>query len=140
MRAVIDTNVVVSGLIRESSTPGRVLAAWMERRFTIVTSEPLLEELERVLGYSRIFKHLGWDDERRVAYISRLRQRAEIVRPVRRLTVVSDDPDDDRVIEAAVAGRADYIVSGDAHLLTVQRFEAVQIVTPAAFLPVLDAD
>jgi putative PIN family toxin of toxin-antitoxin system len=66
-----------------------------------------------------------------------LRSAAVIVDPAIRITNVVRDPKDAHVLEAAVAGRADYIVSGDNDLLVLARYEAVEIVTPAAFVAML---
>jgi putative PIN family toxin of toxin-antitoxin system len=73
-------------------------------------------------------------------FFIRLEAQAEIARPTRRVDAVSRDPDDNRVLEAAIAGHADYIVTRDGDLLDLQEFEGIPIVSPARFLAILTLD
>ena len=92
----------------------------------LVSSEPPLRELERVLAYPRLAAAIGNPDE----LVHLISEVAVVVEPGRELTVIKRDPADNRVLEAAVAARADYIVSGDNDLLGLVTFEGVRIVTP----------
>ena len=73
MRIVLDTNVLLSGLMLPDSTPGRIVAAWRKRNFDLLVSEPMLEEIARVPAYPKIRKRIGWDDEHVSRYITLLR-------------------------------------------------------------------
>lgn len=73
MRVVLDTNVLVSGLLVPSSPPGQIVQAWRHGQFTVVMSDPLPKEVERVLGYPKIQKRLGWTPDLIVRYVSLLR-------------------------------------------------------------------
>lgn len=128
--AVLDTNVLVSGLGWRRSLPGRVIDIALQGRFVLITSEPLLSELERVLAYPRLASVIAEPDElvRLVAEV------AIVVEPGHELTVVERDPADNRVFEAAVSARADFIVSGDSDLLEIGEFEGVRVVTPREFI------
>jgi uncharacterized protein len=128
--AVLDTNVLVSGLGWSRSLPGRIVNRALQGRFVLVTSKPLLDELERVLAFPRLAGVIG-DPGELVGLISEV---AVIVEPDRELTVIRNDPADNRVLEAAVAANADYIVSGDSHLLEIGVFEGTRIVTARAFI------
>ncbi len=139
MKAVVDTNVFVSALLSADSPPDDVLAAGLRRTFEIVISQPLLDELSRVLARARIADRLGWSDAERRAFVHSLTESSTIVSPSRTISAVDSDPDDNRVLEAALEGEAGYIVTGDAALLALQTFEGVSIVTPARFLAVLAA-
>jgi putative PIN family toxin of toxin-antitoxin system len=139
MRAVLDTNVIVSAVLSGGSPPDLVLRAWRKEAFQLVTSAPLLRELEIVLRRDHIAGRLGWLPGDRRAFIGSLRGGAIMVIPEKRLEAVLADPSDNRVLEAAVAAQADYVVSGDQHLLTLKTCEGVQIVTPARFVAVLVA-
>jgi|SRR3989304_914610 len=139
MRPVLDTNVIVSAVLSGGSPPDSILRAWRREAFQLATSAPLLSELETVLKREHIAKRLGWSPGERKAFIADLREGATVVIPENRLQVVLADPSDNRVLEAAVAAQADYVVSGDQHLLGLKTCEGVQIVTPARFVAILVA-
>ncbi len=133
MRAVVDTGVLVSGLIRRHGTTGEVLAALREGRFTIIYSTPLLVEAVEVLGRDlfRTKYQLELGDIH--ALINLVRLRGELVAPSRGVTVCRD-PKDDKFLEAALAGKADCLVSGDEDLLVLRTLEDIPVLTPAEFL------
>ena len=139
MRAVLDTNIIVSAVLSPGSPPDSILGASRKEALDLVTSVPLLHELEDVLGRPRIAKRLGWTAEERAFFIAALTDFAVIVAPKERVQVVKADPADNRVLEAAVAGSADYAVSGDHHLLELGSCEGIPIVTPARFAAILAA-
>lgn len=127
-RVVLDSNVIVSGL-GWSGPPARVLDAALDGRLVLVTSPPLLAELRRVLAYPKLAKAL--DEAERLADL--VEATAVVVLPTGVIAAI-DDESDNRVLEAAVEGAADYIVSGDEHLLGLGSFQRIPIVTPAQFI------
>ena len=139
MRVVLDINVIVSAVLIAGSSPDSIVRASRKGAVDLVTSAPLLHELEDVLGRPRIAKRLGWTAEERAFFIEALADFAVIVAPKERVQVVKADPADNRVLEAAVAGSADYVVSGDHHLLELGSYEGIPIVTPARFAAILAA-
>jgi len=136
VRAVLDTNVLVSAILSRGSPPDTVLRAWRQGAFQFVTSPTLLSELYAVLRRPRIRDRLGWTEEEIVGFVTTLAETAVVVEPEEELSVVRDEADN-RVIEAAVAGEVDYVVTGDTDLLRLGSFEGVQIVTPARFAAIL---
>lgn len=134
---MIDTNVFISAAIKANTPPERAVEGWRAQRFELVTSRPLLDELEQVMERPRIRQLTGYTPEREQELLASLNRLAIVVSPDESLAVVSDDPSDDRVLEAAVAGEADYVVSGDRHLLELGSFRGIGIVTPARFLEIL---
>lgn len=133
MRAVIDTNVLASALIRRQGVSGQVLRHLRDGSFTIVYSVPLLMEMVEVLSRPQIQQkyHILPDDI--TALINLVRLRGELVSP----DLVIDacrDPKDNRFLEAAVEGEADVIVSGDADLLDMGEFEKIPILRVSEFL------
>ncbi len=137
MRAVLDTNVLVSAVLSDAGPPGSILRAWRAGSFQIVTSPPLLSELEAVLARPRIARRLGWSETERSAFVVALGESAMIVAPKKEIALIDADPADNRVLEAAAEAGADYIVSGDRHLLDLGSYEGIDIVTPARFAAIL---
>jgi uncharacterized protein len=129
VKVVVDTNVLVSALVFPGGVPEQVYRLGIEGRITLVTSPPLLAELGRVLT-----DKFGWQDDYVGAAVAQLVRIGGIVEPVEGISVIADDPDDDRVLEAAQAAGAAVIVSGDRHLLNLGRWGEVAILSPAAFL------
>lgn len=126
-RAVLDTNVLVSAYAF-GGVPADLVRAAIGGRFEIVTSPAILAELARVLG-----DKLGFDQPHVGEVVKQVARIATIVRPERRLTVIADDADN-RVLEAALLGGADAIVSGDRHLLALGEWGGTRVLTPAAAL------
>jgi hypothetical protein len=137
---VLDTNVVISALISPRGAPAQIYRAWQDSRFTYVSSPPLLDELARALSYPRVRKYLAWTGEERGEFIEALAYTAKLVVPSIQLKVIDEDPDDDRVLEAAVAAGASHIVTGDRHLLDLESYEGIEIVSPARFLAYLSLE
>jgi putative PIN family toxin of toxin-antitoxin system len=133
LRAVIDTNVLASALIRRQGVSGQVLLHLRDGDFTIVYSVPLLVELVEVLSRPHIQQkyHIRSDDI--TALINLLRLRGELVSPNRQIDACRD-PKDNCFLEAADEGNADVIVSGDADLLDMREFEGIPILSVAEFL------
>jgi len=119
VRAVLDTNVLVSGLLLPRSVPGQIVAAWRGGHFGLVLSEPLLFEIGAVLAYPKIRKRLRWDDERIAAYLALLRFEAEVVALGSMPASVPGDADDDMVLATLLASGADFLVTGDRDLLAL---------------------
>jgi uncharacterized protein len=131
IRAVLDTNTIVSG-VGWGGPPGAVLDAALDGRYELISSPPLLDELRRVLSYPKLQVVVGDADE----LIKLLALAATVVTPTETVTI-SRDPDDDRLIEAALASDAEVIVTGDQDLLALGRIGHIQILTPREFLEYL---
>jgi len=129
MKAVLDTNVLISAYVFPGGKPEAVYRLALEGRLEIGTSLPLLAELGRVLG-----QKFGWTPDRVEAAVAQMTRVASVVEPVETVQVVIADPADDRVLEAARAFGADVIVSGDRHLLDLGTWSDIQIISPAVFI------
>lgn len=130
MRVVLDTNTLLSA-IGWAGPPSLILTALIEGRHTLVISPPLLSELTRALTYPRL-RHvstLPWIP----TGLAWLHQPEHIVIPRERIGVVTADPSDNMVLEAALAGRADAVVTGDRHLLRLRVFRGIPILTARRF-------
>ncbi len=127
-RVVADTNVFISALMF-GGLPGRFLDLALRRQFTLVTSRTLLDELdEKLRGKFAI------SESDALAIREKLEDNANLVDPDFELNAVTDDPDDNRVLECAVAGNADLIVSGDRHLLRIGSYTGIAIVSVRQFI------
>jgi putative PIN family toxin of toxin-antitoxin system len=133
MRAVIDTGVVVSALIRQQGTTGGILRALRDGRFTIVFTTAAMIEIIDVLGRDSFRTKYHIQPEDITALVNLIRLRGELVNPLRPVAACRD-PRDDKFLEAALAGNADAIVSGDADLPVLNPFEKIPILRPAEFL------
>jgi len=132
IRIVTDSNIFISGILRPGN-PYRILKSWRDRETDIVSSAPIIEETCGVLD--RKF-HRGKEEieELRTEII----ENAIIVEPKDKIDAIKDDPDDNKILEAAVEGEVDYIVSGDKHLKRLGVFKGIKIVPPAEMIEILN--
>jgi len=134
MRVTLDTNVLVSAFISKRGHSADVLDLIVTfDEITLVLSNAILEEFMDVMNRKEVaarFDYSKTDITRFEASIRGVAVRSS-------LKAVREDPDDDVVVNTAIDGRADYIVSGDRHLRELKRFQGVRIVSPRAFLTIL---
>lgn len=135
MRGVCDTNVLISGILF-GGKPRELLRLCSSGKVTNFTSPALLKEVETVL----IRPKFGLNEEQVYGIIRLFRDTFSIARPESSLSVISADPDDNRVLEAASAAQAEAIISGDVHLLDLVRWNGIPVFTPADFLMEFFAD
>ena len=136
VRAVIDTNVIVSALIRPQGTAGVLWRRFGEGAFTAVFSPELIDEIAAVLGHSKIRAKYRTVPKDLVDIAALFALRGDLVTCEERIRICRD-PDDDFLLETAVSGNADYLVSGDEDLLALKKLRRTRIVRPAAFLTIL---
>ncbi|QLH83941.1 putative toxin-antitoxin system toxin component, PIN family [Halosimplex pelagicum] len=137
MRAVLDTNVLISGVIA-TGVPHDVLVAGFDGTYDLVASAETLAEFRETLR--KYPDRFGMSDSEIRREVETVRYFAEFVDPDPDIAAVPADPDDDKFVEAAVAGDVAYLVSGDRHLLDLDEFRGVDIVTPRTFYERLDID
>ncbi|MEJ7820577.1 MAG: putative toxin-antitoxin system toxin component, PIN family [Rubrobacteraceae bacterium] len=124
---VLDTNVLVSALGWRGNEH-LLYERYRSGELQLATSNALLDELRRVLRYPK----LGFTEDEIEEFVSDILLHALMVSPSRTLEVISEDPDDDRVLECAIQSDACWIVSGDRHLLDLGSYESVTISTALA--------
>ncbi|GAV24199.1 nucleotide-binding protein [Carboxydothermus islandicus] len=136
MRAVVDTNVFISGLLKRNTYPAKVLDAWVFNRFYPLVSKEIVGEYSRVLVRDK-FKILGSVDKR-LKIIQKFVELPWVyfVYPLEKIEIIDNDPADNRVLECAEAGEADFIVTGDQHLLELKAYKNIKIVTPEEFIEI----
>ncbi len=135
MKAVIDTNVWVSGLLKPGSPPGLILRAIRDEKVVAVSSSHLWAELQRAVSY-RSPRHAleregVWSTVEKLLVEHPDVEFVESVTPTSRW--VAEDADDDWVIQCAITARVDYIISGDKAVLALGEVEGIRIVSAARF-------
>ena len=128
LKVILDTNIIVSGLFWRGS-PHKVLEMARRREILAFCSQEMIVELHDVLV--RKLKISRSDANILVDSVTAFMQPIKSVRPIR---VVADDPDDDKFVACAAAASADYIVSGDSHLLAIERYKKIRILRARDFL------
>lgn len=140
IRIVLDTNLFVSALLIPDSNPDRIIHLIQEEKVLLLMSEPICDEILRVLCYPKIRKRLAASDAELQNFVQLLRTVAIMTPSVLNLPLLVADPDDTKYLVCAVEGRADFIVSGDHHLTDLVMFRGIRTVTPADFIQIcLDA-
>ena len=138
--AVVDTNLLVSALLRQAGPPHALLAAWRRGAFALLVSPLLREEYARVLPRPKFRDKYGLTPEAVADLLILIDAQAVVVTPTAHLPVEVRDPKDDMVLAAALGGAADFLVTGDEDLLALAgdpQLGTLQIVTVRTFLDVL---
>ena len=138
MRAVLDTNILISAVIRRSSIPGRILDLWRTDQFELVTSSGQVGELTTVVLRPKFRRFFS--DRAAATLLDEVLSLATFVYQLP-MVDLSPDPDDNRILAIAIAGEADYLVSGDKRdLLSLTETGGIEIVTAREFVNRLDAN
>ena len=137
VRAVLDANVYVSAAVRAEGPPGQIIDRFLRGgTFEIVMSQAIVEEVLRALNYPKVRKYIrpGLDAE---LWFEDIVVLSHLVVGAREFAGASKDPDDDKYIAAAIAGRARFLVAGDSDLLDLKEHDGIRIVSPRVFLDFL---
>ncbi len=139
LRAVLDVNVIVSGTIVKKGLPHALLRALREEQWNLVSSREILGDIQRVLNLPKISRRYGLTPQDIRDVLQLLETRAAVVPGRLRIPRTARDPEDDQILACAVEGHADYVVSGDQDLLSLERYGEIPIISPAAFAGLLAA-
>jgi len=135
-KAVFDTNVYVSAVAFGGKLEILFRLSWSPRRqFKLYTSNEILKETVRVLASDKF----QFTREEIADAIASIIDAADVIEPKTKIKVVTDDPDN-RILECAVKAKADFIVSGDSHLLDLKEYKGIRILKPAQFLTLLEKE
>ena len=132
LKVVLDTNVYFSAFKGTRGVPFELWERALRREYVLLVSPAIIRELAEVLRSG-----LRWPEAEIIAQLKLVVRVAKVVEPRTTIQVVKADPDDDRILECALAGDADLIVSGDRHLTRLKTFEGIGIMRPADFLKTL---
>ena len=122
------------------SIPGRIMEAWRRGGYELIGSPALLAEYERALSYEHLRRRHLLSAEEIAREVGSIRVAATIVEPAEVPPVITNDPTDDHVLACGVTGEADIIVSGDRHLLELREHRGIRVLSPRAFVALLDAE
>jgi hypothetical protein len=129
LRVVLDTNVLVSAILF-GGKPRQILEKAIRGKIRLCLSEAIPEELKGVLQRSKF----DYSPEMIQVILTELTGVSDFVNPSKTSNVVSEDPEDNRILECAVEAEANYIVTGDSHLLKLSRYRNIEVVNAVAFL------
>ena len=135
VRAVIDTNLFISGLFAGKGYSSQLQDLWVSGAFELAVSEKILKEIENTLLKPNIYKRLFLEAGEEVSIISLIREKAFVITAdLYQTDKIKTDPSDNKFLACALEVKADYIVSGDNHLLELKHFHGIQIVDAKAFI------
>jgi len=129
---VFDTNILLSALFSQNSNPFRCLALAKIGKIESVTCQEILDEFSE-----KLLLKFKFSEEKTQIAIEEIRQFSRLIAISKQLMVVPEDPDDDMIVECAVAGNATHIVTGDKHLLSMRAYQGIAIVKATDFIALL---
>lgn len=132
LRVVLDTNIFISSIFWRHGNPHKIVESALEKKFQVYTSVEILEELQDVL--IRDFEESVEQSNNLIMLIANY---AQLVTSAQKVSLITEDPDDNKILECALTSHAHFIVTGDRHLLKLQLFQKTHIVTPADFLKII---
>lgn len=134
INVVLDANQFVSALLKQASNSSRILDIVHSGDIRLLVSEKISIEIDRVIRYPKVKKIHRRSSSDLDAFIIKIVRIAHMVSGTLELKVVEEDPTDDKYLECAIEGGADFIISGDKHLKNIGSFRGIPIVSPAEFL------
>ena len=135
---VIDANLFVSAILKPDSRPAEIISLVRDDKIKLLMSEDIENEIRAVLLYPKIARRHKKSKEYIDAFFNKLRSAAIFVIPKERLSVVKDDPSDNKYLECAVTGNAQYILTGDSHLKEIAVYKGIRVLTAADFLAIIN--
>lgn len=139
LRVVLDANVFVSAYVRPEGPPGQIVERFLrDAAFDVVLSEEIVDEVLQALSYPKVQKTARTKVEPQL-WFEDIVVLAQLIAGEHEVSGVSQDPDDDKYLAAAIESRAVLVVSGDPDLLKVSEHQGIRIITPRAFLDLLRA-
>ena len=138
MRITLDTNILVSAFISKEGQPAKILdLALTFQEIRLVLSEAILREFREVMLREEVRERFGYSARDIESFVQHLRGVSNMVAVKSRFKVVKDDPNDDMVVNTAIDGKAEWIVSGDAHLWKMRAIRGIRIVNSRQMLRIV---
>lgn len=134
IRVVLDANQFVGALLKPGSNPAKIISLVDDNQITLLLSDDIISEIAGVLLYPKIMKRHGRSAEYIKSFIEKMRSASIITEGKLKVDAVKNDPSDNKYLECAIEGRADFIISGDRHLKDLKSYKNIAIVDPGTFL------
>ncbi len=134
LKAVIDTNLFVSGLFSQNTVSSRLQDHWINMDFILVTSIDIIKEVNRVMHYPRIQDRFNPNPETLKHFFRLIFRKAIITKDRYKTDRITDDPTDNKFLACALEGKADYVLSRDPHLRNLKHYQGIQILDATRFL------
>lgn len=139
LKVVLDTNQFVSSIISKKGPSAQLFQAWREHAYILIISLEIIKEIEQALRYPHITKKYHLREEDIESFIHLIEHEAVVLPGSLRVDVIKEDPEDNKILACALEARAQYIVSGDKHLLSLRQYKDIAIVTAREFLKTIDS-
>jgi len=133
MKIVLDTNVFISGIFWDGNFCSKIINKWKKKKLNMITSIPIINELTETLKNFKI----QIDEEIIKEWQKIILENSIVVNPSEKINIIKEDADDNKFIEAALAGNVDYIISQDKHLLKIKEYDKIKIISPEEFLKII---
>ena len=133
-KLVVDTNIVVSALLKPDSLPDLIINMVLNKSFILCLSEDIFNEYQEVLSRGK-FKRLNQAKTRRL--LLKIRRDAKLVKPSVSVDIVKRDPEDNKFLECALEAQADYFITGNIKHFSFKKFRNIHIITPKEFLDII---
>jgi len=138
MRVTLDTNVLVSAFISKHGLPADILDLVVTfDEIELILSDEILKEFTTVMKREEVKRRLEFTESDVSKFEAAVRGVSQIVPVKSRFKAVIEDPADDMIVNTAIDGEVDYIISGDQHVRRLGRFKGVRIVSPRAFMTIV---
>lgn len=134
LRAVVDTNLFISGIFAKDSLSARLMDLWITQKFELATSVEILREVSRVLQYPRIQEHFKPKDETIRRFFRLVFRKAVVTKGLYQTDRITEDPTDNMFLACALEAEADFIVSRDPHLRNLKQYHGIQILDVKKFV------
>lgn len=135
VKVVFDTNVWISIFIKK--TLGKEFSEILKKgAIAVFVTEEIMTEISKVLMYPKINKLLELSGVSEREILQNIIEISELVKPTFKLRVIKEDLEDNRILDCALQAKAEFIVSGDRHLLKLKKFKKIKIMTPREFLDI----
>ena len=134
LRAVIDTNLFISGLFGKDSFSAKLQDHWINQNFELATSIEILKEVSRVLQYPRIRERFQPKEETLKRFFHLIFRKAIVTKDTYTTDRITDDPSDNKFLACAMEAQADFILSRDPHLRNLKQYQGIKIIDVTTFL------